>query len=88
MMHHRPHHPWELLTGSLDASVKRWNFSNGRSLRHWQMQSAESDNSSQVGQTKYVALVLEHYPFQAELSLPSDSTVNTSPLLLSLKQAD
>ena len=44
----RPHHPWELLTGSLDASVKRWNFSHGRSLRQWQMQRADEQSSSQV----------------------------------------
>ena len=45
---YRPHHPWELLTGSLDASVKRWNFSQGRSLRQWQMQPADEQSSSQV----------------------------------------
>ncbi len=45
---YRPHHPWELLTGSLDASVKRWNFSLGRSLRQWQMQPADEQSSSQV----------------------------------------
>ena len=44
----RPHHPWDLLTGSLDASLKRWNFSTGRSLRHWQMQPIDEENSSQV----------------------------------------
>ena len=44
----RPHHPWDLLTGSLDASVKRWNFSTGRSLRRWQMQPTDEENSSQV----------------------------------------
>ena len=44
----RPHHPWDLLTGSLDASVKRWNFSAGRSLRYWQMQPVHEENSSQV----------------------------------------
>lgn len=44
----RPHLPWELLTGSLDASVKRWNFSQGRSLRHWRMEPAEEHSSSQV----------------------------------------
>ena len=44
----RPHHPWELLTGSLDASVKRWNFSQGRSVRHWRMEPTEEHNNSQV----------------------------------------
>ncbi|CAL5221404.1 g3589 [Coccomyxa viridis] len=44
----RPHHPWELLTGSLDASVKRWNFSQGRSVRHWRMEPTEEHNSSQA----------------------------------------
>ena len=44
----RPHHPWELLTGSLDASVKRWNFSQGRAVRHWRVEPTEEHNSSQV----------------------------------------
>ncbi|BDA43459.1 WD repeat-containing protein 53 [Coccomyxa sp. Obi] len=33
----RPHHPWELLSGGLDAQVVRWNFATGRPVRRWQM---------------------------------------------------
>lgn len=33
----RPHNPWELLSGGLDAQVVRWNFATGRPVRRWQM---------------------------------------------------
>lgn len=45
----RPHHPWELLSGGLDAQVVRWNFATGRPLRQWQMGGeAEQSDSAQV----------------------------------------
>ena len=67
----RPHHPWELLTGSLDASVKRWNFSTGRSLRHWQMQPIDEENGSQVA----CCLCLWSYGFLCICQKRSDATV-------------
>lgn len=45
----RPHHPWELLSASMDASLIRWSFASGRALRRWDMAApGEQTAGSQV----------------------------------------
>ncbi len=45
----RPHHPWEVLSGGLDAQAVRWNFASGRPLRTWQMGAVSVEpDSTQV----------------------------------------
>jgi hypothetical protein len=33
----RPHRPWEVLSGGLDAAVVRWDFSRLRPLHTWNL---------------------------------------------------
>ncbi|KAG1663642.1 hypothetical protein FOA52_011697 [Chlamydomonas sp. UWO 241] len=44
----RRHRPWELLTGGLDMTVARWDFSRAKLLVSWQM-SGGSDGSDRGG---------------------------------------
>ncbi len=42
----RPHHPWELLSASMDASLIRWSFASGRALRRWDMAAPEGEQAA------------------------------------------
>lgn len=50
----RPHHPWDVMSGGLDARLVRWNFATGRPLRQWSMGVDEDEPSTaQVGPTTH-----------------------------------
>ena len=45
----RPHRPWELLSGGLDASVVRWDYSRLRPLHSWSLNSEATASGGGLG---------------------------------------
>jgi WD40 repeat protein len=45
----RPHRPWELLSGGLDATVVRWDYSRLRPLHSWSLNSEATASGGGLG---------------------------------------
>ena len=45
----RPHRPWELLSGGLDATVVRWDYSRLRPLHSWNLNSEATASGGGLG---------------------------------------